>query len=133
VISRSEADRLTARLRRPVVDARLPVASVAPGRCRRPGEGVAEVADVLGLTATELQAQLKGGKNLKEIDAAKGVPYATVTAAALSPVKARLAAAVAAGTIKQARAERILARLEQNLADGRLRNERPAPAATPDD
>ena len=60
------------------------------------------------------------------------MPYATVTSAALAPVKARLDAAVAAGTITRARADKVLARLEANLADGRLRNERPArPAASP--
>ena len=62
------------------------------------------------------------------------MPYATVTAAALAPIKAKLDAAVAAGTIKQARADKILARLEANLADGRFRGgAAPAPAgsATP--
>jgi hypothetical protein len=46
-------------------------------------------------------------------------------------VKADLDAAVAAGTIKQARADRILSRLEANLADGRLRNARPAAVPGP--
>jgi hypothetical protein len=49
-------------------------------------------------------------------------------------VKNDLDAAVAAGTIKQARADRVLARLQQNLADGRLRPAAPtAPSgsATP--
>ena len=50
------------------------------------------------------------------------MPYATVTAAALAPVKARLDAAVAAGTLTQARADKILAKLEKSLADGRLRD-----------
>jgi hypothetical protein len=39
----------------------------------------------------------------------------------VAAVKKDLDAAVAAGTIKQARADRVLARLQQNLADGRLR------------
>ena len=75
--------------------------------------------------------QLRSGKDLKTIAAEKGVPYATVIAAALAPVKARLDAAVAAGTLTRARADKVLARLEANLADGRLRNERPARPATP--
>ena len=74
------------------------------------------------MTPAELGAQLKGGKSLKDVAADKGVPYETVSAAVLASVKADLDAAVAAGTIKQARADRILARLEANLADGRLRN-----------
>lgn len=129
----AKADRLIARLKEsplggcPRLADRLGGARPLTGVLK---EGVAAVADVLGLTPAELRARLKDGKDLKQIAAAKGVPYATVTAAALAPVKARLDAAVAAGTIKQARADRILARLQQNLADGRLRNERPAPAAT---
>ena len=94
-------------------------------------DGVDAAAKALGMTTAELRAELKSGKDLKQIAADKGVPYATVTAAALAPVKAKLDAAVAAGTIKQARADKILARLEANLADGRLRNGDPAPAASP--
>ena len=135
-LTQAKADRLTARLKAAPLDGCPRLAGRLGGGRPLAGllkAGVSEVADVLGLTTTELRAQLKGGKDLKEIAAAKGVPYATVTAAAVSPVKARLDAAVSAGTIKQERADRILARLERNLADGRLRNERPAPSATPGD
>jgi len=48
----------------------------------------------------------------------------------VAAVKSDLDAAVAAGTIKQAREDRILARLQANLADGRLRNLRPAAPKT---
>jgi len=44
-----------------------------------------------------------------------------LTSAVLAAVKHDLDAAVAAGTIKQAREDRILARLAARLADGRIR------------
>ena len=78
-------------------------------------------ATALGITPAELGAKLRAGDSLKDVAADKGVPYETVSAAVVASVKADLDAAVAAGTIKQARADRILARLEANLADGRLR------------
>jgi hypothetical protein len=94
-------------------------------------DGVEAVAKTLGMTSAELRAELRSGKDLKAIAAEKSVPYATVTAAALAPVKARLDAAVAAGKLTQARADKILAKLEQSLADGRFRPGRPAAPTTP--
>ncbi len=111
------------------------VAAAGPGGAGRPGLGVAKdglsaAAKALGITPAELGASLRGGKTLKDIATGKGVPYATVSAAVLAAVKADLDAAVTAGTIKQAREDRILARLQQNLADGRLRAARPAPTTS---
>jgi len=122
-----------------VLDERLPVDRLIDRRIglARPAAGVVRdgaeaAAAALGMTAKELRAQLRSGKDLKTIATEQGVPYATVIAAALVPVKARLDAAVASGTITRARADKVLARLEANLADGRLRSERPArPAASP--
>lgn len=93
-------------------------------------DGLAAAAKALAMTPAELGAQLRGGKTLKDVATAKGVPYETVSAAVVASVKSDLDAAVAAGTIKQARADRILARLQQNLADGRLRNALPAAPVT---
>lgn len=130
-LTQAQADRLAARLKDaqlggcPKFVDRVGQTRPAAGVVR---EGVDAAAKALGMTTAELRAALKSGKDLKQIAADQGVPYATVTAAALAPVKAKLDAAVAAGTIKQARADRILARLEANLADGRLRNGNPAPA-----
>jgi hypothetical protein len=86
------------------------------------------------VTPAELGADLRGGKTLKTVATEKSLPYDTVVAAVVGAVKKDLDAAVAAGTIKQARADRVLARLQQNLADGRLRPAAPtAPSgsATP--
>ena len=133
-ITQAQADKLTARLK----DAQLGGCPRFANRIgqERPAAGVMKdgfegVAAALGLTPAQLRAELKSGVDLKELAATKGVPYATVTAAALAPVKAKLDAAVAAGTIKRARADKILARLEANLADGRFRGERPAASGTP--
>ncbi len=93
-------------------------------------DGLTAAADVLKLTPAELRTQLRTGKSLKDVAAAQTVPYATVTDAIVAAVKADLDAAVAAGNLKQARADRILERLEQRLADGRLRPLRPAASPT---
>ena len=94
-------------------------------------DGLTAAAGALGMTPAELGAKLRGGDTLKDVATAKGVPYATVSAAVVAAVKKDLDAAVAAGTIKQAREDRILERLTQNLADGRLRNARPVAPAGP--
>jgi ribosomal protein S20 len=92
-------------------------------------DGIVAAADTLKLCGAELVAKLRGGATLQSIAADAGVPYETVTAAAVAAVKADLDAAVAKGTIRQARADRILERLQQNLAAGRLRNVKPAAPA----
>jgi ribosomal protein S20 len=94
-------------------------------------DGLTAAAAALGITPAELGADLRTGKTLKGVAETRGIPYETVSAAALAAVKADLDTAVAAGTIKQARADRILERLERNLADGRLRNARPPAAPGP--
>jgi hypothetical protein len=89
-------------------------------------DAVGAAATALDMTRVELRAQLKAGTTLKEVAAAEGVPYETVTSAVVAAVKADLDAAVAARRITQARADRILERLEDNLAEGRFRAARPA-------
>ena len=89
-------------------------------------DGVTAAATALGMTPAELGARLKAGDSLKVIATDKSVPFDAVAASVVAAVKADLDRAVAAGTIKQARADRILARLEKDLADGRLRNAHPA-------
>jgi ribosomal protein S20 len=93
-------------------------------------DGITAAAKALGMTPAELGAKLRTGGSLKDVATDKGVPYDTVSAAVVASVKADLDAAVAAGAIKQARVDRILARLEANLADGRLRKARPAAPAS---
>lgn len=94
-------------------------------------DGLTAAAKALGMTPAELGAQLRTGKTLSDVATARGVPFATVSAAVVASVKADLDAAVASGRITQAREDRILERLGRNLADGRLRNARPAAPAGP--
>ncbi|HKG19623.1 MAG TPA: hypothetical protein VKB00_07790 [Candidatus Limnocylindrales bacterium] len=84
-------------------------------------DGATAAAEALKMTPAELRAALKSGKDLKSLAASQGVSYKDVSGAIVASVKADLDAAVKAGKIKQARADRILGRLERNLADGRLR------------
>ena len=93
-------------------------------------DGVTAAADALKMTPAELRADLRAGKSLKDVATAQSVPYATVSDAIVAAVKADLDAAVKAGTLKQARADRILERLQARLADGQLRRARPAASPT---
>ena len=130
-LTKAAADRLKARVEQAagtgcgLLDGRLARTGAAMGVAK---DGLTAAAGALGMPPAELRAKLRGGAGLNDLATAKGVPYATVSAAVLAAVKAHLDAAVAAGTIRQARADRVLARLTENLAAGRLRNERPAPA-----
>ena len=81
------------------------------------------------MTLAELGARLRAGASLKDLATTAGTPYATVSAAALAAVRADLEKAVAAGTIRQARAARVLDRITRALADGRLRAARPGGAS----
>ncbi len=94
-------------------------------------DGLSAAAKTLGVTPAELGSMLRSGQTLKDVAGTRNVPYESVTAAVVAAVKADLDSAVAAGTIKQARADRILARLQANLSDGRLRGApRPVPAGS---
>jgi len=117
------ADRLKARLEGAaggacgVLDRRIGKAALKLGH-----DAMTAAAEALGLTRAELRAQLREADgSLQAVATAKGVDYATVSAAVLTAVKADLDAAVKAGTLAQARADRVLKRLTANLAEGRLR------------
>lgn len=81
-------------------------------------DGFAAAASALGMTSAELRAELRSGTSLNDVAAAKDVPYASVTEAVMASVKQDLDAAVAAGTLRQARADRILERLSARLEAG---------------
>ncbi len=133
-MTKAAADRLKARIDKAAGDGcgllarRLARPAAALGVVK---DGLTAAAGALDMTPAALGARLRGGATLKELATAKGVPYDTVAAAVVGAVKADLDAAVAAGTIRQARADRVIERLRQNLADGRLRNERPAAPVGP--
>lgn len=75
-------------------------------------------AETLNLTVRELGAELRTSGSLEAVATAHDVPYATVSAAALAAVKEDVDAAVADGAISQARADRILTRVGERLANG---------------
>jgi len=92
-------------------------------------DGFGAAASALGMTPADLRADLRGGQTLKDLATARGIPYENVSAAIVASVKSDLDAAVAAGKVKQVRVDLILKRLQANLADGRLRDDRPATPA----
>jgi hypothetical protein len=133
-LTKAAADRLKARIDKAAGDG----CGLLTGRLARPRaalgvvrDGLTAAASALGITVAELGAKLRGGTSLKDLAAAKNVPYQALTDAIVGAVKHDLDAAVAAGTIRQPRADRVLDRLRQNLAVGRLRNERAAAPAGP--
>lgn len=132
-MSKAVADRLKSRIEKADGDGcaflagRLARAAAVVGVAK---DGLTAAADALDMTPAELRAALRSGKSLKDVAVAEGVPYETVSAAIIAAVKGDLDAAVAAGKMRQERADRILDRLERNLADGRLRDARPAPTGS---
>jgi hypothetical protein len=95
---------------------RIADASLCPGKRIVVRHGVrgmlAAAADFLGLTKAELRAQLPG-TSLAALAQKQGKSVDALKAAMLAPAKERLAKAVAAGRITQARADQALERLEQ--------------------
>jgi hypothetical protein len=67
-------------------------------------------AKSLGMTATDLEAQLRSGQTITQIATAKNVPVKTVQDAVLGALQTQLAAEVKAGRLTQAQADEILAR-----------------------
>jgi uncharacterized protein YidB (DUF937 family) len=102
------------------------IAKAARGALGVIRDGFEAGAKALGMPPADVRAALKDGKSLKDLAMTQKVDYATVSAAIVAAVKADLDKAVADGTIKQAREDRVLDRLAKALADGRLR-----PAASP--
>jgi ribosomal protein S20 len=82
---------------------------------------MAAAAQALGMPPADLRKALADGTSLKAIATDQGVEYAKVTSAVLTAVKTDLDAAVKAGTIKQAREDRILERLTKRLENGAIR------------
>jgi hypothetical protein len=87
--------------------------------------GLGPAASYLGLTREQLRSELKSGKSLAQIAAAKGKTTSGLVAAMLAPLKQRLAKAVAAKRLTQVRADEILERLADRL-EQRVQRTRPA-------
>lgn len=97
---------------------RLPPPGPGPRGPHGPrGAQLQAAASALGMTAAELQAQLRAGKSLADVAKDKGVPLDTLTAALQKAAEDRLAQAVAAGRLTQQQADKIKAALSQRIAD----------------
>jgi uncharacterized protein YidB (DUF937 family) len=132
-LTKAAADRLKARVDASAADGckllagyQQRIAKAARGALGVIRDGFEAGAKALGMSPADVRAALKDGKTLKDLATTQKVDYATVSAAIVAAVKADLDKAVADGTIKQAREDRILDRLTKALADGRLR-----PASAP--
>jgi len=96
------------------------------GMFRQAGVSLADVvAKLTGQTTAQIYTQREAGKSFADIASAKGVSADKVTADALAARKAALAASVKAGTITQAQADTMLARMQTRIP---TRITDPAPA-----
>jgi len=72
---------------------------------------VVVAADTIGIPAADLRDDLKAGQSIAEVAEAHGVASQSVVDAVVADLTSKLDAAVAKGTITQARADRIEQRL----------------------
>ena len=120
-LTKAAGDRLKARVEASTADGCKLLAGEAARRSRRRAggalgvvrDGLDAAAKALDMPSADVGAALKSGKSLKDLATTQKVDYATVSAAIVAAVKADLDKAVAAGTIKQARADRVLDRLDE--------------------
>ena len=73
------------------------------------------LAELLGLTADELRAELKDGKTLAEVAEAQGVELDAVVDALMAPMAEKLAQAVEDGKLSQAEADEKLELMGEEL------------------
>ena len=86
--------------------------------------GLDAAASYLGLTEEQLESRLEGGKTLAQIATAEVKSVDGLKAALVKDAKAKLDAAVKAGTLTKAEEQKVLKDLEQridDLVDGQLR------------
>jgi hypothetical protein len=86
--------------------------------------GLDAAASYLGLTEEQLQSRLESGKTLAQIAEAEDKSVDGLKAALVKDAKAKLDAAVKAGTLTKAEEQKVLQDLEQridDLVDGQLR------------
>ena len=79
-------------------------------------KGRGPAAAYLGMTRQELVAELRSGKSLAQIARAKGKTVDGLVAAIVAPAKTRLAKAVESGRLTRQRADEILERLTERVA-----------------
>lgn len=127
-LTKAQGERIKARVAKAQADG-CRILAGWPGRIAKAALRIGQdvrtaAAEAIGITVRELGAELRAGSSLEQIAARRNVSYETVTAAALAAVKTDVDAAVAAGTIGQARADRILASVRERLEAGWTKRER---------
>ena len=111
-----QADRLR---NRPIGEGLGPGGALKPGR--GPGghlpavgrflkEEFAAIAQFLGLSGADLQAELRAGRSLAEVAQAQGITRESLVNKILQDVQARAAQAVSEGKLTQAQADRLIQR-----------------------
>jgi len=104
-----------------LVGGTLAVAATQTGTLPRPMDAIAKL---LGLDRTDIMRQRMAGKSLADIAKAKGVDREKLTATMIATRKARLDAAVKAGRLTQAEADKILDAYKKAI-DARITNTAP--------
>jgi hypothetical protein len=79
--------------------------------------GLDAAADYIGISEAELRDALESGKTLAQIAEDHGKKLSGLVDALVSDAKSRLDGAVAAGRLTRAKADQILAELEQRITD----------------
>lgn len=79
------------------------------------GSLVSTLANLLGVSPTEIIAQVREGKSLLDIASEKGITTEQIVNAVLDVREKRLAEAVAAGRISQEQADLMLENMRQNI------------------
>ena len=115
-ITKAQGDELKAR----IASGDVPLIAGAFGHHGFGGHGfghLSAAAAYLGLSESELQAQLAAGKTLADVAKAQGKSVDGLVSALLADEKKELDAAVAAGRLTQAQAEELLANAKQRITD----------------
>lgn len=99
----------------------VPAMAAGFGRGMGSGSGssvMATVAEILGMSQSDLAAQRRAGESLADIAAAKGIDEAQVIGAIVADRRAALDAAFKAGRISQAQADQALENIKTNVTAG---------------
>ena len=113
-LTQAQADKVATTL-----DTALPHRGDGPRGGRHAGGALRPdvVAKVLGITETELHTQLRAGKTLAQIAAAKGISKATLIDDLVQAAEERLAQAVTDGKLSQAQADVLKGTLKARVTE----------------
>ncbi|RKS75478.1 hypothetical protein CLV35_1945 [Motilibacter peucedani] len=113
-LSQTQADEVASTLSSALPD-HGPGGLGGPGGGHGRGADLDTAASVIGISADDLRTALDSGKTLAQVAQGKGVSQSTLVAKLVASEKARLAAAVEAGTLTQAQADSMSADLTARI------------------